>query len=183
MPDTPSPSTWNAAVVPGVAWGTRERRVLFPPPRSSAGTQASIACPSFLAAPALVLCKIWGAGVDHPRAGAWCVKPPCVLGPRGIGEHRSGQAKPLLGGGGAGPSSSSTKPWRGEFEVGVKSRDGQRSPKNNISPLPLWPVPLSPTEQTWPLLGVFHSSFLPPTSHKPVRGAKEGLAPFHRWGN
>lgn len=97
-----------------------------------------------------------GCGVDHPRAGAWCVKPPCVLGPRGIGEHRSGRAKPLLGGGGAGPSSSSTKPWRGEFEddvnegVGVKSRDGQRSSKNNIAPLPPWPVPLSLTEQTWP---------------------------------
>lgn len=31
--------------------------------------------------------------------------------------------------------------------------------------------------------GAFHLSVLPPTSHKPARGAQDGLAPFRRRGN
>lgn len=157
MPDTPSPSTWNAAVFSGVARGTGERRVLFPPPRSSAGTHASIACPSFLAAPALALCKIWGAGWTTLELEPGVLNLPASWAPGELENTSQGQGEPNRWGGGeldphrpppsSGEGNSRMARMRG---WALKSRDGQRSPKNNTASLPWRLVPLRPTEQTWP---------------------------------
>lgn len=80
--------------------------------------------------PAPTLCVIWGAGRTTPRAGAWCVKPARVPGPRrNLGAPPRASRTPS--GGGVGPSPFSPEPWTEGFGdgvgAGVKGTDAQGS--------------------------------------------------------
>lgn len=133
-------------------------------------------------------------GGTTPRAGACCVKPPCIRAPKETETTAQGEGNPVQGQGGdwrrlgaeRDPGTSATAPGRGEFWGGGGGRKGggQRSLKSNPGPLPVRARPLSP--KRWAALGPagrFPSFALPANPTSTLGGAQEYFAPLHRWGN